>query len=449
MIRKFVNRENELAVLNRLHREANPKFILVYGRRRIGKTFLLKHFIQDKSGIYLLAQRRGIRENIRTFAGLLAEHGIPDVHAETLLELFSKIAPYAGKRVIIIDEFQYLSEADPAVLSDFQYIADEILPDSEITLVLCGSSMGMIERMGTELTSPLYGRFAARMKIKRMGLRSIRLLHPSLPLEQLIRVYATLGGIPLYHNYFDDNKTYEQNVADTFFSSHHPLYSEVEFLLRQEVRNVSTYMGILGAIANGKTRVSEIANAIYFHAKDIPKYMKTLTALDLVHRVQPIDARAGSKTSIYLLSDHYFRFWFRFVSPQQSKIEMYQTNEALAYLRKEITGYMGYAVEDIVTELFRERYTRVGKWWHREEEIDLVAVDEVERTVTFVEIKWRSQPVHRKIVKKLVAKSKGVRGMEGYDRKYLVISKAGFSGKVEGENLLFWGIDDLAREFNL
>lgn len=168
-----------------------------------------------------------------------------------------------------------------------------------------------------------------------------------------------------------------------------------------------------------------------------------------MHRVQPIDARAGSKTSIYLLNDHYFRFWFRFVSTQQSKIEMYLTNEALAYLRKGLPGYMGYAVEDIVTELFRERYTRVGKWWHQKEEIDLVSVDEVGRTVTFVEIKWRSQPVDRKIVKELVAKSKGVRGMDGYDRKYLVISKAGFSGKVDGENLFFWDIDDLAREFNL
>ncbi len=126
-----------------------------------------------------------------------------------------------------------------------------------------------------------------------------------------------------------------------------------------------------------------------------------------MHRVQPIDARAGSKTSIYLLNDHYFRFWFRLVSTQQSKIEMYLTNEALAYLRKGLPGYMGYAVEDIVTELFRERYTRVGKWWHQKEEIDLVSVDEVGRTVTFVEIKWRSQPVDRKIVKELGSEEQG------------------------------------------
>ena len=442
----FVNRENELKSLENLYSKPGFRSLLLYGRRRVGKTYLLKKFLNDKSGTYMLSVSRSIGENIDLFRNKLSDGGIPRVIASNFIELFSNIKPYLRDQILIIDEFQYLIEKDEAVLSDFQYIFDEILVDTSVFIILCGSSMGMVENIGFDNKSPLYGRFSARMKLHPFRFVDMIKFHPNRSFFEHTLLYGALGGIPLYSSYINQEFDFRENIRETFFNLSHPLFNEVEFLIRQELREPSTYFGILQAIANGKTRNTEIANSIYLPAKDISRYLNTLISLDLIKRVIPIDASSKSKRSMYMLRDNYFRFWFRFVSNLRSEIEFLQLDEAMRYLDENLSTYMGLVIEDIVMELFRAKYTRVGKWWHKDKEIDLVAIDDNKKNVAFVEIKWTSKKRDRHEIERVIENSSLVRGLDSYSRNYILISKNGFNDSLEMDNCEFWSAEDLLAQ---
>ncbi len=326
--------------------------------------------------------------------------------------------------MLILDEFQYLIESDNNILGDFQYIFDEIFEkDFPIFIILCGSSMGMLEGLSNNRKSPLYGRFTGRLKLPAMSFQDISLLHKDQSLQNKIHYYAAAGGIAQYHLYFKKNLNFHDNINTTFFNPGHYLYNEGEFLLRLELRDIATYMTILQAMANGKTRVTEIANAAYIPAKDLPKYMTILINLDLVRRITPIDAVPSGKRSIYVIADNYLRFWFKFVGPFISHIEFYNTEPAMDFLMKNLSSYTGYQVENIVEEHFKRKVSRVGKWWYKDNEIDLIAIDEIKKEVIFIEVKWRNKVVSQDICEKLKNKSKLVKGFDGYSNKFIIISK--------------------------
>lgn len=427
----FINRKNELSLLENLYSADGATFFLLYGRRRVGKTYLLKKFIDNKEGYYLLSKKRNIRSNINNFCDALERNGLPNIRVENFIEFFGKYRQYLENKVLIIDEFQYLIESDTQILGDFQYIFDEIFEnDFPIFIILCGSSMGMLEGLSHNRQSPLYGRFTGRLKLPVMSFQDISLLHKDQTLQTMIHYFGAVGGIAQYNLYFKENRDFFENVSNTFFNPGHYLYNEGEFLLRQELRDIATYMTILQAMANGKTRVTEIANAAYIPAKDLPKYMTILINLDLVRRITPIDAKPTGKRSIYVIADNYLRFWFKFVAPFKSHIEFYNTEPAMTFLKKNLATYTGYIVENIVEEYFKHRVSRVGKWWYKDSEIDLVAIDEIKKEVIFIEVKWTNKTVSPKICRDLINKCNLVKGLDGYSKKFIIIAKQ--KRKLEG-----------------
>lgn len=420
----FINRKNELNLLENLFSADGTKTFLLFGRRRVGKTYLLKKFIINKDGYYLLSKKRNIRSNINNFCEVLERNGLPNIRVENFIEFFEKYKQYLENKVLIIDEFQYLIESDTQILGDFQYIFDEIFEkDFPIFIILCGSSMGMLEGLSNNRKSPLYGRFTGRLKLPAMSFQDISLLYKDQTLQSMIHYFGAVGGIAQYNLYFKRNLNFFENINETFFNPGHYLYNEGEFLLRQELRDIATYMTILQAMANGKTRVTEIANAAYIPAKDLPKYMTILINLDLVRRITPIDAMPTGKRSIYVIADNYLRFWFKFVAPFKSHIEFYNTEPAKIFLKKSLSTYIGYIVENIVEEYFKSKVSRVGKWWYKNSEIDLVAIDEIKKEVIFIEVKWRNKAVSLDICNNLINKSKLVKGLDGYSTKFIIITK--------------------------
>lgn len=421
--RKFVNRKQEMKILNDTFRERGFRAVLIYGRRRIGKTYLIKEFLKGKKGVYLLSLKRKIRENIDNFAKISASGGLPYVHAENLIEFFERLSDYMNETVLVIDEFQYLTEKDDAVLSDMQFVFDEILANKNIMIILCGSSVGMVERMGSDLSSPLYGRFSGRIKVRKMRFAEVLEFHPKKSFEEIMRIYGAVDGVPLYHEYFQKG-SFDEGVRRNLFNQGSFLYNEAEFLLREELRDSSTYMSILHSLASGRTKITEIANSIYMNAKDLPKYLNVLQNLELVEKVSPVDAKPREKRSVYKISDRYFRFWFTFVEPFKTQIEYGEIEAAVQHLWDNLQGYMGEIAEEIVMEYLRKSYPIVGRWWHKQHEIDVVAVNKKE--VLFSEVKWRNRRIGYREYEELKKKSEALRGYEKLEKRYLMVSKSGF-----------------------
>jgi AAA+ ATPase superfamily predicted ATPase len=444
----FINRKNELAFLERLYRSGKKEVLIIYGRRRVGKTELIKRFIAGKDAIYFLADRGGLEANARRFYKEAAERlDLPDLEVRDFRRAFELIKLKAPKRlVVVIDEFSYLLLADKNTSAVFQAIIDEIL-DDRFFLILSGSLVGLMEAL-MGYTNPLYGRRTAQLKLKPLSFFHVVEYFRNRPLETVVEIYSVTGGVPMYFKLFH-GENFRRELLETAFSPTSILYEEPEFILREELGDVHRYYLILEAMASGKHRVSEIANWAGIDAKDMPKYLRTLISLDLVRREVPITKSARSRKARYYLNDHFFEFWFRFVKPNRGRVEI----GTFEMDWEGFNTYVGKAFEEVARQFLIElnktsrlpfRFTKIGRWWHKGEEIDLVALNEKERKALFVEVKWKElrEREARGILKDLMRKSV-LLGLDSWERDYGLIARrvAGKEGLNE-EGFLVWDLED-------
>ncbi len=431
-VRKFINRENELSVLEKYLRRDGFKLLPIYGRRRIGKTALIKRFLEGQKGIYFLCGSSGTRKNIGQLSMEISQScGFPRLHAESFRELFRGLVE-SGFRdgVIALDEFPYLIRKDPSLLSEFQYITDEILADTNLMLILCGSSIGLMENFVLGERSPLFGRRVGQLNVKPIDHEHISGFLPDLDIKDRMIVDSIVGGVPRYLHEFQEHDSIDDTLKWSFFSSDGYLYREAFLILRDELREPDTYMNILEAIAAGNTRMTRIADASYLQAKDMPKYLRVLMQLDIIQRIHPVtEIRPNTKKSIYRIKDNYFRFWFRFVHPDRTHIEFQRPDVPLDRFKAERNDYLGQYLEDHVANILRSHYSfpRVGRWWYKGDEIDVVGIDERKKRVVFCEVKWRNRRIGPKVIEDLISRSDLVRGVEDLDRYHMVVSMGGFT----------------------
>ncbi|MEM2584636.1 MAG: ATP-binding protein, partial [Thermoproteota archaeon] len=204
---RFINRKQELEFLEEKFSDKR-QLIIIYGRRRVGKTELIKQFCKNKDHLYFLADRRGSLLNAERFANIAAEHfGDVPPKARSFDDVFTYIAKRLDERkiVIVIDEFSYLVEKDDSIPSVFQLIWDEILKDKNIMLILCGSLVSMMESI-LSYRSPLYGRRTGQWKLSPLRFNQAKKFFSNYSIEQKVEAYSILGGIPFYLNTFDDKK---------------------------------------------------------------------------------------------------------------------------------------------------------------------------------------------------------------------------------------------------
>jgi AAA+ ATPase superfamily predicted ATPase len=466
MIRKFVNRKEELEFLEREFMDTGLKVIILYGRRRVGKTELINQFCKDKPHIYFLADKRGTAINAREFAANSARY-FNDITPE--VRNFDDAFIYILKRtedrklIVTIDEFAYLVEKDDSIPSVFQKIVDVHLKGTNTYLILCGSSISMMEGI-LGYRSPLYGRRTGQWKVTPLRFKDSWSFLPRYSLEEFIEAFSVVGNIPAYLLQFDDSADIYENIEKGILRRGNPLYDEVEFILRAELREPSVYMSVVEAIANGATKVTEIANRCYINAKDIPKYLQVLQRLQLVQRVVPITERkTKTKKAIYQISDNFFRFWFRFVYPNRSDVEGGEVDRALSKIRAEFNLYVGRIFEQVCREFLEEvnhraglpfHFTKIGNWWghfredgvRKEIEIDIVALNEDTRDILFAECKWLNKKVGINTYHNLMEKSTRVEWHLDKRKEYFALfSKAGFTPELKKENIILFDLKEIEK----
>lgn len=439
----FINRSDELAFLNSKWEQGDGQFVILWGKRRVGKTELVKQFIQDKPALYFAAETTSSRDQIIQFSALCAAFFKDSLLASRGFGSWGDVFLYLGQKmerlVLAIDEFPYLLDADASVASIFQKGWDEHLKASPIFLLLLGSSIGMMEREVLGQRSPLYGRRTGQWKVTPMSFRHVRRFRPDAAFSDQISHYAVAGGMPAYWLQFDDKLDFWQNVRRHLLAKGQYLYDEAEFILRQELREPRHYFAILSSISRGKRKLSEMVNATGFTPTLINKYLAVLADLHIVERELPAtESRPHkSKAGLYRIQDAFLNFWFRFVFPRRSLIEMGQAPLLAATIRKEWPLYMGGVYEQVCAELLREAsleftFSRVGRWWSRTEEIDLVAVNEQENRILFAEAKYTSKPIGANIYDDLLRKSKlVVWGRPGRQEQFALFSAAGRSAAIK------------------
>ena len=411
MMQQFLNRKGELEALRRAFESEKAELIVVYGRRRVGKTALILKAVESFPHLYFLADERSERENLTEFRGKVAEFLDDEVIARSdlgWLELF-KILAERGKGIVVIDELPYLVATNPAFPSLLQKAWDLYLQGSRIKLVLIGSSIGMMERLLGH-KSPLYGRRTMQLDVKPMKYWHIKEFLPHYSPREWMMVYGVADGIPLYLNQFDEAPFWE-NVGRLFLRKESPLYTEAEFLLRQEFREPARYFAILKAIAFGKTSFGEIVNFTGFDRGTVSRYLDNLARIRAVKKLHPAFEPERRRNIRYEISDNYFAFWFRFIYPNRERIERELYGEVLEDVRRNFDHYMGPVFEKAVEDFLWRRFAfeRGGKRWRKGEEIDFVGIKR--GTAYFFEAKWKDLRKREalEVLKELAKKAKLVR----------------------------------------
>lgn len=412
----FIDRAPELRFLNQAYEAKSAQLVILYGRRRVGKTALLREFAKSKSAIYYMATRLPEAQQLKDLgevAGsffadpLLQENGFREWH-QVLLYLARRKEPF----LFLLDEFPYLVEANPALASVWQKGWDEGLSGSGAKVVLSGSSVAMMERETLAHGSPLYGRRTGQLKLEPFPFREARKFFPRYGVEDQIRAFAILGGIPYYLSRFDDSVSLLQNVREHIFSRGAVLREEVEFLLREELQEPRVYFAILQALAQGKRRPSEIANATGLAHGTLSKYLAVLQSLALVTREVPSTESAPekSKKGLYAVADPFVRFWFRFVLAQRNLLEMDQAVKAAQTVAKALDDFTAPIYEEICRDEVNRglldaavdtSWSGTGRWWDRSREVDILAFSEDRHRVLLGECKWSKKRVGVDVLQEL------------------------------------------------
>jgi len=437
----FYDRTEELNALETAFKSPGHDFFVVYGRRRVGKTELLKAFCGDRPHIYFLVSQEAENRQREKFVEKVADYfddRVPRIDGwdEALAYLGDKLE--TEQLVVAIDEFPYLVEENDSLPSYLQSFVDEQLQETDSMLVLCGSSVSTMESEVLGHESPLYGRRTGQIDVQPFSFRQAREVISS-DLETAIRSYSVTGGTPMYLTLFDYGQSLKSNIQSKILSPTAVLYNEPEFLLRTELRNPARYMSILEAIATGHTTPNEIAGTTGVDSGPLSKYLQTLRRLRLIDREVPVTASAKqSKRSRYHVADEFLRFWFRFVEPNRSSIEEAPEIVYDGTIEPNLPDHIATTFEDICQEAVWEAirrgdigpYAEVGRWWYGEDEIDIVGLAPDDDRVLLGECKWTSEPVGHALVSQLREKAERVRwGSNTRDVEFALFSKNGF---VEG-----------------
>jgi len=437
----FVNRQEELAALERAWAEPGPALFVLYGRRRIGKTELLRQFCQNRRHLFFVADL-GTEARLRAdFARAIAElaFGRPDAIAfPSWTAAFEFLADLARteRLVVVLDEFPYLLQAVPDLPTLLQRLWDTTFRHTRLMLVLCGSFIGMTERQLLAYTAPLYGRRTGQWKLGPLRPPDIRPFFPAYTPQDLVRTYAVLGGVPTYLLQFDPAASLLDNIQHRLLARGTVLFEEPRLLMSQSLRDPHRYFALLEAIALGRHRLGLIAQHAGLPVTQAGFYLRTLQELDLVERVVPVTETnpARSKRGLYVFRDPFLRFWFHFVYPHRSLLEWGQTEPVLERIRRSIDEFTAPIWEAVartfVWELARQGRLgfvprTVGRYWDGDLEVDVVALGDDE--VLIGECRWSGRPADARVLADLRRKAQRLQAVLGRPRRVrlAVFARAG------------------------
>ena len=459
--RMFVGRKEELAFLEARYQSAKAEFVILYGRRRIGKTELLHQFAKDKQAVFYACNECPDAEQLARFSRRMLATGMPASQYvstfptwEAALKSVTEL-PSAGKKLLIIDEFPYMAQGNSAIPSILQNLWDNVLQRENVMLILCGSSISFIERDLLGEKNPLYGRATGIYRLQPLSFRESRGFFPHSSLETQLTYYAILGGIPHYLQQFDDDATIEENVEAQILRRGSILASEVEFLLHQELRETAVYNVIFEAIAQGCTTLNAIHERTQLDSAKINAYLRNLIELGLAKREFSVLALPRERTARgrghYQLSDDFFRFWYAFCYSNASDIAAGNEEGLYRYqIAPGLQEFVSQTFERVSLEALRclnrqdalpFHFTKAGRWWDKvthtdggkkrtvAEEIDIVATDAKAEDYLLCECKYRKEGTGLAVLRRL----RGKFPLEKYPGRlhYALCSFWGFSKELE------------------
>jgi AAA+ ATPase superfamily predicted ATPase len=440
---RLIDREPELEFLESSWHKPAGQLLIIMGRRRIGKTALLRHFAHRHAIVHYMAARlpeaqqlAELGHAVGTAIGdpILAANGFRDWN-----QVFTLLASGRTRLALMLDEFPYLVDANPALPSLLQRAWDSSLAERESWIVLCGSSVAMMERETLDARAPLFGRRTGVLRLAPLAFEAARQFVPGYDFDDAVRTYAVFGGIPHYLRLVDPAHSLAANIRALVLDTGAPLRDEVEFLLRQELADTRIYFGILAAIADGKQKQSEIVNATQLPPGNISKYLSVLQALGLVIRDVPASEHnpGKSKRGLYRIADPFIRFWFRHVRRGTPLLESGQSQQVLQTIRADLDHLAAATYEELCRQMVvagpfaGRRWAQVGRWWDRHDEIDVYGLAD-DGHLLVGEAKWSAKAVGLNVLADLrdkVARTGLADGTSGVT--YALFSRSGFTRSLQ------------------
>lgn len=434
----FVNRTGELALLERIAASDRRELLVIYGRRRLGKTALLRRFAAGRPLVFFSCPLSTAPEALRLFTGALARTFDDPLLARTRFSGWSEAVEYAlescgrERRLLVLDELPYLQQSVPGVDSLLQHAWDR--HEGAAKVLLAGSSFSVMDAAVADPRAPLYGRRTAQLEVRPMSFAEVSDFYPGWSFERRAVAYGLFGGVPAYAEQAARHESPHEAAHALALSPTGPLYTEPEFLVREELRDPGAYFSILHSLAAGKTRPNEIAQDAGVAASSVGKYLDVLRRMRIVRREAPVtEARPErSRKGLYRLDDAFLRFWFRYVYPNRSVLEAGGSRQVLdAVVRPDLDTFMGAPYEEICRQhllaegprLLGWPPLRIGRYWDHRTEIDLIAVDAAGARVAFVECKWGRTVDVRRVARRLREKARAIARFSSASHRYLVISR--------------------------
>ena len=461
----FIGREAELQFLENKYKTAAGQLVVLYGRRRIGKTETLRQFCKGKPHVFFVCQECTDKLQLKNFSEKMLKEDVPaKQYVEQFADwerAFSAVMdlPYGNKkRLLIVDEFPYMCKGNPGIPSVLQKLWDEKLKDANIMIILCGSAMSFIEKELLAEKNPLYGRATGIYKMTEMGFYDVVRFFPHYSDRDKVLLYAVLGGIPHYLCQFASELSLADNIKQNILTKGCVLYSEVEFLLRQELRETTLYNSLIEAVALGNTRLNDISQkSLVEDTSKTSVYLRNLIELGIIEREFSVDVgakeRANTNRGIYKLTDHFFRFWYAFAFTNYSDLENGDVEGVYQYaVEPMLHEFASPVFEDICRQYVQKlqkanalpfRYSKMGRWYGRttvrdtaqsnnlrtaETEIDIVALSQNKKQYLVGECKFKESEFtyseYLDVMGKLVPQQ------ENAEFYYALFSESGFDHKI-------------------
>lgn len=466
----FYDRQRELALLDDLYARQDGQMFVLYGRRRVGKTALVVHWLETRKFPYLFwtADRTSTAAQLRSLSRAIQGYVSPGQPApadftygswEIVLNEIIRLGE-TQRLTVVFDEFTYLIEAEPALPSILQRLWDHRFKHSNVFLILTGSHAGMIEREVLAYRSPLYNRATASVYLQPLSFGVLTDFFPGYSAEDRAVVYACVGGVPQYLELLDPNRAVDWNIQQLLTSA--MIIDDAGAMLRDQLSKPRNYVAVVEAIASGFTRMTEIAAMAGLQHSAVGKYLSVLQRLGVVVRNVPATVRRPerSKKGRYRITDHYLRFYYRFIAQQRSNLELGLTQQAWRNIQKHLPEFVGvYIFEDLCREwVLRQGDAgrlpfvprRVGSFWGTgKPQIDVVAVNEDDHAILLGECKWTAEPIRKRVVERFLQRAQQVvpSPAEQWQVTYAFFSRSGFTDEAReaaaGYPCLWVGLDKI------
>ncbi len=467
MARDFYNRKNELNILRTKYESLEKgELLAAYGRRRVGKTELVKEFMNklpQKEKFYFYVDLSSKQEILNSLSNALQEQLGESIKFGDFDGFFDYISKKAesGKFLLTIDEFQRFLDVAPEFITKLQDRWDSDLKHKKIMVILVGSSIGMIKKITESRAGALYGR-ALKVKISPFRYADFRLMFKDLNEIEKVERYSVFGGTPYYLDKTRGMQSTIQAISELILKKGGALAEEPKNLLEYEnVRIHAKYNSILHAIASGKEILKEIQDFTKLPLTTMPAYINRMDELlDLVGKHDPVLGK--ERLGRYSIRDNFFKFWYKFIFPNQTALNLGNDKLILKLVEESLNSYTGRIFEDIVKELLvlylnkkiknvEINFENIGSWWDRNNnEIDIVAYNEKDKKILVGEVKWTNKQVDARILDGMIAKSKAINFNGRY--QYLLVSKAGFTNeclaKMKQLNVLHLELNEITQLFD-